>query len=96
MDKLTSLQRETMEFLRAQIDDARQHTIDFEDIDKRTYENAKIADSQKGIVYTPGGKVTIRTLRKLEHMGLIEILEDNSGVGTGFGAFPSKVRVLNY
>ena len=50
MDKLTSLQRETMEFLRAQIDDARQHTIDFEDIDKRTYENAKIADAQKGIV----------------------------------------------
>ena len=56
----------------------------------------EIADAQKGIVYTPGGKVTIRTLRKLEHMGLIEILEDNSGVGTGFGAFPSKVRVLNY
>ena len=55
----------------------------------------KIIDAQKGIVYTQGGNVTIRTLKKLEEIGLIEILEDNSGIGTGFGAFPSKVRLLN-
>ena len=40
--------------------------------------------------------MTVRTLRKLENIGLIKILEDNSGIGTGFGAFPSKVKVLNY
>lgn len=32
----------------------------------------------------------------LEAKGLLEIIEDQSGVGTGFGAFPSKVKILNY
>ena len=64
---------------------------------KEDYANAqKILEAQKSIVYTPGENVTVRTLRKLENIGLIEILEDNSGIGTGFGAFPSKVKVLNY
>ena len=57
---------------------------------------SKIIEAQKGIVYTPGGNVTMRTLRKLEDIGLIKILEDNPEIGTGFGAFPSKVKVLNY
>lgn len=97
MYKLTPLQKETMEFLKAQIDEARSHSINFENIKKEDYANTqKILEAQKGIVYTPGGNVTVRTLRKLEDIGLIKILEDNSGIGTGFGAFPSKVKVLNY
>ena len=97
MAKLTPLQKETMEYLKAQIDAARQQSIDIKNVNKRdSITVSKILDAQSGIVYTPGGNVTIRTLRKLENMGLIEILEDNSGIGTGFGAFPSKVKVLNY
>lgn len=97
MYKLIPLQKETMAFLKAQIDQARSHSINFENVGKENYENAqKILEAQKGIVYTPGGNVTVRTLRKLENIGLIKILEDNSGIGTGFGAFPSKVKVLNY
>ena len=97
MIKLTTLQKETMEFLKSQINEARKQTIDIKNIKKRDYANAvKILDAQKGIVYTEGGNVTIRTLKKLEKDGLIKILEDNSGIGTGFGAFPSKVKVLNY
>lgn len=97
MYKLTPLQKETMEFLKAQIDEARSYSIDFENMGKEDYANTqKILEAQKGIVYTPGGNVTVRTLRKLENIGLIKILEDNSGIGTGFGAFPSKVKVLNY
>lgn len=97
MAKLTPLQKETMEYLKTQIDAARQQSIDIKNVNKRdSITVSKILDAQSGIVYTPGGNVTIRTLRKLENMGLIEILEDNSGMGTGFGAFPSKVKVLNY
>ena len=97
MYKLTPLQKETMAFLKAQIDEARSHSINFENMGKENYANAqKILEAQKGIVYTPGGNVTVRTLRKLENIGLMEILEDNSGIGGGFGAFPSKVKVLNY
>ena len=97
MYKLTPLQKETMEFLKAQIDEARSYSIDFENMGKEDYANTqKILEAQKGIVYTPGGNVTVRTLRKLENIGLIKILENNSGIGTGFGAFPSKVKVLNY
>ena len=97
MYKLTPLQKETMAFLKAQIDEARSHSINFENMVKENYANAqKILDAQKGIVYTRGGNVRVRTLRKLENIGLIKILEDNSGIGTGFGAFPSKVKVLNY
>ena len=89
MAKLTPLQKETIAFLKMQIDEARKHPKDSKC-------PQKITDAQKGIVYTQGGNVTIRTLKKLEEIGLIEILEDNSGIGTGFGAFPSKVRLLNY
>lgn len=97
MAKLTPLQKETIEYLKTQIDAARQQSIDIKNVNKRdSITVSKILDAQSGIVYTPGGNVTIRTLRKLENMGLIEILEDNSGIGTGFGAFPSKVKVLNY
>lgn len=52
--------------------------------------------AQNGIVYTQRGNCTIRTLRALEKKGLIEILEDNSGIGTSLGACPSKIKVLNY
>ena len=86
MAKLTPLQKETIAFLKMQIDEARKHPKDSKC-------PQKIIDAQKGIVYTQGGNVT---LKKLEEIGLIEILEDNSGIGTGFGAFPSKVRLLNY
>lgn len=55
-----------------------------------------ILDAQNGIVYSQGGDCSILTLKALERRGLIEILEDNTGIGTGFGAFPSKVRVLDY
>ena len=63
---------------------------------KDSVASKRILDAQSGIVYAPGGKCTIRTLKSLEERGLIEILEDNSGIGTGFGAFPSKIKILNY
>lgn len=88
MYKLTPTQVETMRFCKKQIDEARKN------------ENPKAdqttLDARNGIVYTQGGNCTMRTLKKLEQLGLIEVLEDNSGIGTGFGAFPSKVKVLNY
>ena len=97
MYKLTPLQKETMEFLKAQIEEARLHSINFENVKKEDYVNTqKILEAQKGIVETAGGNVTVRTLRELENIGRIKILEDNSGIGAGFGAFPSKVKVLNY
>ena len=97
MVKLTAVQRETREFWKAQIDEARQKTVDIKKVKKRDLASAvRTIDAQNGIVYTRGGRETIRTLKKLEESGLIEILEDNSGIGTGFGACPSKVRVLNY
>ena len=84
--KLSKVQMETMDFLKKQVDEAR-----------KTNSNDKgIVDAQNGIVLSPGGNVTIRTLRKLEDLGLIKILEDNSGIGTGGGAFPSVVKLLNY
>lgn len=97
MARLTPLQKETMDSLKAQIDEARKQTVDLKKVKKRDYANAvKIIDAQNGIVYTTGGNVTSRTLKKLEREGLIKVIEDNSGIGTGFGAFPSKVQVLNY
>lgn len=97
MTKLTSLQKETMQYLKTQIDEARKQKIDITTVKKGDYASAiKVLEAQNGIVYTQGGNVTSRTLKKLEAAGLIEILEDNSGIGTGFGAFPSKVKVLNY
>lgn len=76
---------------------AREEKIDIKKVKKKERSVAqKIIDAQNGIVYTQGGNCTIRTLRKLEELGLIEVLEDNSGIGTGGGAFPTKVRVLNY
>ena len=97
MKKMTPVQIETMEFCKRQIDEARKQNIDLTKAKKKDYANAKrICDAQKGIVYTQGGNCTIRTLRVLEKYGLIEILEDNSGIGTSVGAFPSKVKILNY
>ena len=86
-----------MKFCKEQIDKAREEKIDIKKVKKKERSVAqKIIDAQNGIVYTQGGNCTIRTLRKLEELGLIEVLEDNSGIGTGGGAFPTKVRVLNY
>ena len=97
MSKLSRLQMETMEYCKQQIDAARRQNLDMDKMKGKDYIEAKrILDAQNGIVYTQGGNCTIRTLRKLEELGLIEILEDNSGIGMGCGAFPSKVKVLNY
>lgn len=97
MVKLSRVQAETMEFCKRQIDEARAQKVDITHMSKREAASAKqLIDAQNGIVYTQGGNCTIRTLRKLEQLGLIEVLEDNSGIGMGTGAFPSKVKVLNY
>ncbi len=97
MTKLTKVQKETMDFCIAQIDEARKYRIKIAKIKKREQATAKrIIDAQNAIVYTQGGNCTIRTLNALEQLGLLEILEDNSGIGTGGGAFPSKVKILNY
>ena len=97
MKQLTPLQAETMEYLKAQIDEARAQHIDMQKVKKRDLYHAKeILDAQNGIVYSQGGNCTIRTLRALEQRGLIEVLLDNSGIGTCRVAFPSKVKVLNY
>ena len=97
MKKLTPLQEETMEYCKRQIDEARKQHIDLKKVKKRDYQAAvSTIVAQNGMVYTQGGDCTIRTLRSLEKMGLIEVIEDNSGIGTGVGAFPSKIKVLNY
>lgn len=97
MKKLTPLQEETILFLKKQIDEARTQKIDISKVKKKDFAAAKkLLEAQDGIAYTQGGNCTTRTLKALEKYGLIEILEDNSGIGTGFGAFPSKVRLLNY
>ena len=97
MKKLSQLQAETLEFCKKQIDEARKETIDISKIKKKEHASKKrILDVQNGIVYTQGGRCTIRTLKVLEKQGLIEIIENNSGIGTGFGAFPSKIKILNY
>ena len=86
-----------MDFCKEQIDRARLQSIDLKKAKKREWATVQsIIDAQNGIVYTQGGNCTIRTLKKLEDIGLLKILEDNSGIGTGFGAFPSKVKILNY
>ena len=97
MKKLTPLQEETMEFCKKKIDEARAQVIDLKKVKKSDmYSVQRILDAQEGVVYTQGGDCTSRTLKALEARGLIEIIEDQSGVGTGFGAFPSKVKILNY
>ncbi len=97
MKKLTPVQKETMEYCKQQIDEARAQVIELGKVQKGDRDSARrILDAQKGIVYTQGGNCTIRTLRALEEKGLLIVLEDQSGVGTGFGAFPSKVKILNY
>lgn len=97
MKKLTPVQAETMEYCKKQIDEARKQVIDLSKVKKRDLPAMqRIIDAQNGIVYTQGGNCTIRTLKVLEQRGFIEILEDNSGIGMGSGAFPSKVRVINY
>lgn len=99
MAKLTELQLETIEYCKKQIDEARERgEIDIRKVGKRKMREAlAIIEAQNGIVYTPGGRCTSRTLRALEKQGLLFILEDNSGIGLGgCGAFPSKVQILNY
>ncbi len=97
MKKLTPIQEETMAFCKKQIDEARAKVIDLKKVKKSDmYSVQRIFDAQEGAVYTQGGDCTSRTLKALEARGLIEIIEDQSGVGTGFGAFPSKVKILNY
>ena len=50
MYKLTPLQKETMAFLKAQIDEARSHSINFENMGKEDYANTqKILEAQKGL-----------------------------------------------
>ena len=86
-----------MDFCKEQIDRARLQSVDLKKTKKReVVEVQRIIDAQNGIVYTQGGNCTIRSLKKLEDIGLLKILEDNSGCGMGFGAFPSKVKILNY
>lgn len=95
--KLSKVQQETIDFCKAQIDEARTQFVDLKKIKKSELGRAmKIIDAQNGIVYTQGGNCNTRTLKRLEELGILEILEDNSGIGTGFGAFPSKVKILNY
>ena len=95
--KLTKVQKETLEFCKHQIDEARKQIIELKKVKKRDLMHAKqILDAQNGIVLTQGGNCNIKTLRKLEELGLLEIIQDNSGIGTGFGAFPSVVKILNY
>ncbi len=95
--RLSKVQQETIDFCKAQIDEARKQSIDLSKIKKSELSQAKkVIDAQNGIVYTQGGNCTIRTLKKLESLGILEILDDSSGIGTGFGAFPSKVKILNY
>lgn len=95
--KLTKVQEETMDYCKSKIDEARKQVVDLKKVKKRDMLHAKeILDAQNGIVYTQGGNCTIRTLRKLESLGLLEVLQDNSGIGTSGGAFPSKVKILNY
>lgn len=89
MKKLTQFQAATMESLCSCIDAARE-------IPKEQIKNQHLIDEQNGIVYSPGGLCKIGTLKGLEERGMIEILEDNTGIGTGVGAFPSKVKVLCY
>jgi len=97
MKKLSRLQMETMEYCKRQIDEARKQAIDLTKVKKKDLVSVqRILDAQNGIVCTQGGNCTSRTLKVLERYGLIEILEDMSGIGTGTGAFPSKVRVLTY
>ena len=97
MPNLTPVQQETMEYCKKQIDDARKCEVDIiHPTKKDSISIKKLLDAQKGIVYTQGGNCSIRTLKKLEKLGLLEILEDNSGIGTGYGAFPCKVKILNY
>lgn len=97
MAKLSPVQEETMEFCLKQIEEARQQNIDISKVKKKELAAAQmVLDAQRGIVYTQGGNCTICTLQALEKKGLIEVLEDNSGIGTSIGAFPSKVKVLGY
>ena len=55
----------------------------------------KLDDGSKNELYTQGGKCTIRTLKSLEKIGLIEVIEGNSGIGICGGACPSKVRIID-
>ena len=51
MYKLTPLQKETMEFLKAQIDEARSYSIDFEIWEKKICKYAKNFGGTKGQLF---------------------------------------------
>ncbi len=90
--KLTKQQRAALDYCKNEIDKAR--ATDLSAFGKKdAFKRKTIEDAQQGIVLSPA---SIITLRNLEAKGLIEIVTDNSGIGTGMGAFPSVVRVLNY
>lgn len=55
----------------------------------------KLDEGSKNELYTQGGECTIRTLKSLEKIGLIKVIEDNSGIGISGGVFPSKVRIID-
>jgi len=93
MKKITPLQEATMAFLKDQIEDAKR-CVKKSPTDKN--QSLRVEEALHGIVYSQGGNCTIRTLKALEKKGLIIILEDNSGIGTSLGAFPSKVKVIGY
>ncbi|SFQ35742.1 hypothetical protein SAMN02910358_01735 [Lachnospiraceae bacterium XBB1006] len=95
--RLSKVQVETIEYCKRQIDEARGYDeIALKKISLQSQHYKQIQDAKEGIVYTQGGNCTSRTLKALEKQGLLKILEDNSGIGCGAGAFPSKVQLLNY
>ena len=51
MYKLTPLQKETMAFLKAQIDEARSHSINFENMGKENYANAQKFWRRKRVLF---------------------------------------------
>lgn len=101
--KLTKTQSEVLEYAKKQIDTARALTyrewfLETEKyyrpdwiekaIQERQFANV-YEDRKNGIVYT---HCNSRTLKKLESLGYIEIIEDSTGESYGIDV----VKVLNY
>lgn len=87
---LTKAQQKALDYCKTEIAKARM--VDLSTMSKKELAQAKrIADAQNGIVLCPA---SIITLRNLEEKGYIKIVLDNSGIGTGSGAFPSVVQVI--
>ena len=87
---LTKAQQKALDYCKTEI--ARARMIDLSTISKKELAKAqRIIDAQNGIVLCPA---SIIALRNLEEKGYIKIITDNSGIGTGGGAFPSVVQVI--